>query len=142
MDGWIYVLKSHQTPNFYLGSTIQNVMNRFNQHRGAYKRWLENKTTNYCSSFEILKYDDVYIEIQNECIVKNKNELLLIEQQYFEELKDWLVNKNAPYDLDDERRITQKKYQDIYRKGQVIKNEISCPCCNQIIILKVSPKIN
>ena len=141
MKGFIYVIRSDKTPYFYLGSTLQTLNSRFKQHQNSYKNYIQNKG-NFCSSFEVLQFDDAYIEIQNEVDVNNKDELLKIEYQYFLDMREFLVNKNRPYDIDDERRITQKKYQDIYRKGLSIKNEISCPCCNQIIIIKVTPKIH
>ena len=50
----------------YIGSTIQKLYKRIKEHRSSYKRYLNKKSKNYCSSYEI---------------IKNKNyELILIEE--------------------------------------------------------------
>ena len=61
-NGKIYTIRSYQTEEFYIGSTIQSLPVRFGGHKRNYKFWL-NTQKNYISSFEILKYDDHYIEL-------------------------------------------------------------------------------
>ena len=141
IQGYIYVIRSNQTSKYYLGSTIQKISYRLTQHKLSYKNYCNNQKSTYCTSFEILQHEDAYIELLNEVYINSKEELLKMESIYFDDLKDFLVNKNRPIDEDNDRREKQKKYQHIYRNGSSIKHEIFCPCCNEIIILKVSPKI-
>jgi hypothetical protein len=54
--GYIYTIKSNKTPKYYIGSTMHNVLKRFGQHLHDFK----HKT---CSSYEIIKYGDSFIEI-------------------------------------------------------------------------------
>ena len=61
-NGKIYTIRSYQTEEFYIGSTIQSLPVRFGGHKRKYKLWL-NTQKSYTSSYEILKYDDNYIEL-------------------------------------------------------------------------------
>jgi len=62
-NGKIYCLRSHQTDDVYYGSTTQKKLAvRKGGHRSNYKRWLNGKG-NYVTSFELVKYDDCYIEL-------------------------------------------------------------------------------
>ena len=66
-NGKIYVIRSHQTDQVYIGSTTQSLAKRFSCHKSNYKI---NKLD--ISSFEILKYDDAYIELIEEYPCDNK----------------------------------------------------------------------
>jgi hypothetical protein len=70
----IYVLRSHQTEKIYIGSTVNELRKRFHSHKRQYKCFLENKS-NYVSSYEILKYDDCYIELFEKYPCSDKMEL-------------------------------------------------------------------
>ncbi len=61
--GRIYCLKSDQTTNIYIGSTTKSLKIRLTHHRCLYKRYKDETNTQYVSSFEILKYDDCYIQL-------------------------------------------------------------------------------
>ena len=61
-NGKIYCLRSHQTDDVYYGSTTQKLAVRKGGHKGSYKRWVAGKGK-YMTSFELLKYDDCYIEL-------------------------------------------------------------------------------
>jgi len=73
-NGKIYVLRSHQTEDIYLGSTQQQLYKRFHQHKTHYNRWKEGKK-HYITSNELFKYDDCYIELLEEYPCDNKMEL-------------------------------------------------------------------
>ena len=60
--GKIYTLRSYQTDDIYIGSTIQELSARMSGHRRNYKRHLNNKCI-HITSFDIIKYDDCYIEL-------------------------------------------------------------------------------
>ena len=63
-NGKIYAIRSHQTEQIYIGSTTQPLYKRFHRHK-----------TMYCSSKEIMKYPDCYIELLENYACADKNEL-------------------------------------------------------------------
>jgi hypothetical protein len=72
--GKIYAIKSNQTELIYIGSTIKELDIRFSEHKSDYKRYINGKT-HFVSSFEILQYEDVYIELIEDYTCNNKTEL-------------------------------------------------------------------
>ena len=52
-NGKIYSIRSHQTEKIYIGSTTQSLAVRF----GGHKRMMD------CTSQQILRFDDAYIEL-------------------------------------------------------------------------------
>jgi hypothetical protein len=73
--GQIYAIRSNQTDKIYIGSTIQRLSERKGQHKEKYLRYL-NGNHHYVSSFDILKYDDWYIELLENYPCNSKEELL------------------------------------------------------------------
>ena len=78
--GKIYKLCSNQTDQIYIGSTTQELSKRFQSHKGNYSLYLKDKYQ-YISSFEIIKFDDVYIELIQEYPCESKTELEKYEGQ-------------------------------------------------------------
>lgn len=75
-NGKIYSIRSHQTDIIYVGSTTQPLSKRLSKHRQNFNRWKnENKNKKYYTSFEILKYDDAYIELIEAYPCNSKEEL-------------------------------------------------------------------
>ena len=93
-NGKIYSIRSYQTNNIYIGSTTQQLSKRLSLHRSHYKRYLDGEYT-YVTSFEILKYDDYYIELIEEYPCKNKMELYKKEGELIRHY-DNAVNKVIP----------------------------------------------
>lgn len=73
-NGKIYTIRSHQTEDIYIGSTTQPLSKRLAKHRSDYKQW-KISNTNYITSYEILQYEDVYIELLESFPCNSKNEL-------------------------------------------------------------------
>lgn len=73
-EGKIYSIRTHQTDEIYYGSTTQPLSYRFNDHKSNYKRYLKYET-NYVSSFEVLKYNDAYIELVENYPCENREQL-------------------------------------------------------------------
>ena len=65
-NGKIYSICSQQTDKIYIGSTTQPLNNRFRGHK---------KKSNPCSSRDIMKFDDVYIQLIEYYPCSNKTEL-------------------------------------------------------------------
>lgn len=73
-NGKIYTIRSHQTDLFYIGSTTQPLAKRLYEHKSNYKRFLNN-IGHFVTSFEIVKFEDAYIELLEEYPCENKNQL-------------------------------------------------------------------
>ena len=71
----IYVIKSPSFDKVYIGSTTQPLNIRFSEHKSHYKRYLAGKR-NYTSSYALIKLDDAYIELLQDCKCDTKQELL------------------------------------------------------------------
>ena len=74
-NGYIYKIWSLQTEEIYIGSSTTDQRMRLNQHKRQYKRFLQEKTKNYYTSFEIVKYPDCKIEIIEKFPCNSKDEL-------------------------------------------------------------------
>jgi len=74
MKGAIYAIRSHQTKDIYIGSTIQPLCKRFSDHKTKYKYYINGKTV-CCSSYEIIQYGDAYIELIELVEFNEKTEL-------------------------------------------------------------------
>ena len=61
-NGKLYTIRSHQTDKVYVGSTVQELSVRMAGHRSDFKGYTKGGT-NYVTSFELLKYNDAYIEL-------------------------------------------------------------------------------
>ena len=88
--GKIYCLRSHQTDDVYIGSTIQSLAKRKGAHISAYKGYLNGKYP-FVTSFYIVKYDDCYIELIEEYACENKQQLERKEGEYIR--SRYCVNK-------------------------------------------------
>jgi hypothetical protein len=75
-NGKIYKLTSSQTDEIYIGSTIKSLNNRFSGHKCSYKRWLKGQMDKYkTTSFDLLQFADVKIELIKEFPCETKKEL-------------------------------------------------------------------
>jgi hypothetical protein len=84
--GQIYSIRSPQTEMVYYGSTIQPLYKRFFTHNASMK------FGDYCSSQEILKLGDAYIEWVEDFPCNSKKELDRREGQIQRENKQHCVN--------------------------------------------------
>ena len=73
-NGKIYTIRSYQTDEIYIGSTTQTLTKRLSKHKYQFKYWKEGKY-NHISSFELIKYEDAYIELLELCPCDSKMEL-------------------------------------------------------------------
>lgn len=62
VNGFIYKLTSGKTDGVYIGSTTEPLSIRLSKHKFLYKKFLLGKF-HYVTAFEILKHDDVTIEM-------------------------------------------------------------------------------
>ena len=123
-NGKIYVLRSHQTEDIYIGSTTTKLSKRLYNHKQHFKCW-KNGKHNYTSSYELMKYDDCYIELLEKYSCENKMELHRREGQLIREMD--CVNKRIPgrthrewYDDNKERK---KEYNKEWRENNKDKKK-------------------
>jgi hypothetical protein len=116
-QGKIYCLRSHQTDDVYIGSTCQPLSKRKVDHKTNYKRW-KNGKCGYVTSFEIIKYDDCYIELLEECPCDNKNQLERREGQLIREMKciNKLVAGRSKKEYNKENKEQIKEYNKKYNE--------------------------
>jgi hypothetical protein len=130
----------------YIGSTTQPLCKRMAGHRKNYKRWLKGKYQ-YVSSFDIIKYEDAYIELLEARPCKNKDELRILEGSYIRNrqcvnkliagrsMKQYRIDnkeKIAQYYIDNKEKISKQTAQyyidnkEKIRARCAVKKE--CPC--------------
>ncbi len=121
--GRIYTIRSFQTDKYYIGSTFQKLSKRMGCHRRRYRK---GKT--YISSYEIIKYDDHYIELLETLECKTTDELRKREGELQREHKNNIVNisiecrTSKEYYDDNKIMILMKKRK--YRKENPEKTKI------------------
>ena len=116
--GKIYCIKSNQTDKMYIGSTFMKLSKRFNLHKHN-----NGKKGIGCSSSEILKYDDCYIELIEEHYDLIKKQLERIEGELIRKNINNCVNKMIAGRTKDE--WWQDNKEKIY-KIRKMKNECVC----------------
>ena len=132
----IYTIRSHQTDKYYVGSTYDSLSKRLYQHKNHFKQFQAGKYPNV-SSFEIIKYDDCYIELYEMFKCESRIELTKREGEVIRLLKDDLVNVKIEgrtmkeYQVDNADKIKQyyvenadkiKQYQKQYIKQYYVEN--------------------
>ena len=112
--GKIYCLKSCQTNDIYYGSTADTLYKRLSCHKRDYKAYLKG-IYHYVSSYEIVKYNDCYIELFENYPCLNRDELRQREGEIIKSNK--CVNKcipgrtNKEYCEDNKDKIAEHKKQ-------------------------------
>ena len=146
-DSKIYTLRSHQTDEIYIGSTTQEISKRLANHKTAFKRYNEGKSTNYLTSFKILEHDDAYIELLESFPCTNRMELCKREgelirlmdcvnkniagrtgKQHYQDNKESILVKKKQYN--DNHKVEKKQYDKKYRidNRESINAKHECPC--------------
>ena len=112
MIGRIYVIKSPQTDYVYIGSTTKTLNDRLCSHKSGYKAYL-NEKGHYITSFELVKFEDCFIELLEEVSCKNEKELHKIEGQYIKDNMN-CVNRRIEgrtrkeYHVDNQKKLIDK----------------------------------
>jgi hypothetical protein len=75
-NGKIYVIKTKETEEVYIGSTCECLKSRFSKHKSCYKRSLLGVKFRDTTSGKILKYADAFIELIENFPCNTKKELL------------------------------------------------------------------
>jgi hypothetical protein len=110
MKGFIYVIKSKQTTDVYYGSTKKKLNIRLNEHKSGYRGHLKGKYP-YTTSYEIIQYDDAFIELVEIVEYEDKEELKKREGYYIQ--NNECVNKHIAGLT---RKETSKEYREKNRE--------------------------
>jgi hypothetical protein len=110
-NGKIYTIRSYQTDDIYIGSTTQTLTKRLSTHKSDFKRWKKG-TYHYVTSYELIKYSDVYIELLELCPCDTKIELHRREGELIRSMD--CINKNVNGRTDKERKEYIKEYKKEY----------------------------
>ena len=125
--GYIYSIRSYHTELFYIGSTFGTLRQRLFKHKQNFKRFNLQKYA-YISSYEIIKYDDVFIELVKTYENVNKMELRKFEGEHIRQNK--CVNKMiAGRTRKEYRENNQDKIKQYYEnnKDKILEKYI-CVC--------------
>jgi hypothetical protein len=93
-NGKIYTIRSYLTDKYYIGSTIQPLCKRMVGQKSNYKNYLKNNSSTYVSSYEVLKFDDAYIELLELFPTDSKIFLNKREGEWIRQNKQDVVNIN------------------------------------------------
>jgi hypothetical protein len=132
--GKIYKLTSKQTDKIFIGSSVCNLeLVLINRKRDYRQHITDNKKYNY--SYELVKYDDVIIELYEDFKCENKKQLTEREKEVCILLNS--INKKHHEKVD--LTLKGKKERDkIYKKQYYEKNKIKISLSNK----KYRDKIN
>ena len=131
--GYIYSIRSYQTELIYIGSTFGTLRQRLFQHKRDFKKFNLQKSR-YVSSYEIVKYDDAYVELVETYENVNKMELHRFEGEHIRKIK--CVNKQISgktrkeYYINNKDKI--KEYYEIYKN--IILEKYLCACNKSLSI--------
>ena len=114
----LYAIRSHESPEIYIGATTATLSRRFSGHKTKFKR-----NTQYVSSFEVLKYPSAYIELIEEVSCENKEQLNRLEGALIRSTV--CVNKNIAgqthSEYDAKYRILHAEKIKLYRNTDAMK---------------------
>jgi len=139
-NGKIYKLTSSQTDKVYIGSTITSLNNRFSNHKSHYKSWLKSQMDKI-TSYDLLQYEDVKIELIKEFPCETKKELEKEEGKII--LDNNCVNKyvagrtRKEYVEANKEKINERRKENtrIYRhkNKEKINEKFTCECGSNYI---------
>ena len=113
-NGKIYIIRSDQTDEIYIGSTVRSLKNRLREHESYFKAF-NNGTYHYVTSFELLKRCDYKIELLEHHPCDYKHELERREGHFHKTVdcvnKDVAGRTRAEYYLDNKDTIREKQKQ-------------------------------
>jgi hypothetical protein len=125
----VYKIKNDENDLTYYGSTKQKLSLRMSLHRAMLKRYKEGKSNNFCSSYEVMQYENPQIILVEEIDCENKEQLRARERHYVENFD--CVNKRVPgRTIKESHDIASKKY---YRDNKELitkkkEEKITCEC--------------
>ena len=155
-NGKIYSIRSHQTDDVYIGSTCMPLSKRLYGHKSNYKVWFVGKH-GYCTAYEVIKYDDCYIELIEGYPCENKQQLLQREgelirslpcvnkriagntmccedhtaycKKYYKQNKESILSKRKEHYEQNKEHICFMKHQQYEKNKADILSTVTCEIC-------------
>jgi len=124
--GKIYKLIDNTNANIYIGSTIQKLNIRFNEHKKEYKNFLNGKH-NWVTSFDIIKNNNYRFEIIKYVVFKDRKELHQKERYYIQ--NNICVNKCIPTRTNSEWVNDNKESRKVSKHNWSTEKK-QCDICN------------
>jgi hypothetical protein len=136
LNGKVYAIRSHQTEQVYIGSTVERLSARMSKHRAQYK-FYKNGKGHYYTSFKMLDYPDAYIELLEKHPCLCREELERLEGQYIRAEPN-AVNKiiagrtRAEHYRDNAEQLNARQKEYYHNNTEKIraqhKQKHDCPC--------------
>jgi hypothetical protein len=144
LNGKIYSIRSYLSDDIYIGSSCLSLPKRLYEHRKGYKAFLLTGKK-HISSFDVIKYDDHYIELIQLYPCGSRSELQRKEGEYIrsmpcvnkviagrtlsewrEDNKEHLAQKHKKFyeDNKEELKIKQKIYNEEHKEDIFERNKI------------------
>ena len=124
LHGTIYRLLDNEQ-NFYIGSTLQPLRQRFNEHKANSKKSKGKSNAYSIFTYDTFSNNQITIEVIEEVVVENERQLRKIEDQHI--LKHWnnlkLVNTLRASRSQKERNKDNRDKLVQYRKEYSIQNK-------------------
>ena len=147
-DASIYAIVSISTGLKYIGSTRQTISLRMSGHRSKYKKYMNNSSGHYTTSFIVLEQPDAKIELVE--ALKN------CDSRYLQNMEAWYirnnvcVNKQVPTNIIADNKqgyrlqyyaankavINARSNSDYAGKGKL---RVSCDICNTTMCARHLP---
>lgn len=121
--GKIYKILSDNTDKIYIGSTINELQHRFKDHQRGFKKWKEDNEKGYCSSYEILKYNDARIELLEQYPCAEKYELISKENYHMNKNNLLCVNIRRGHSCPEELHEIEMRKAKILREKRTLKKK-------------------
>jgi hypothetical protein len=112
-DSKIFCIKSLLTDKVFIGATTQKLESRMKIYKTHYRSFLNNKF-HHCNSFEILEYEDAFIELIQAYPCNNKKELNFMEGEIVRAELNAVNTRiagrtRAQYNIDNHQKVKDDK---------------------------------
>lgn len=118
--GKIYKIVCNETGKVYIGSTVQKLNTRLNNHKSYYNHWLDGKIDRQCASYAIIQFDNYYIELIENYPCNSRTELEMREGYWQKQIE--CINKNIAGAYGGDKKTYMKNYQKVYNQTDKHKN--------------------
>jgi hypothetical protein len=155
-NGKIYTLRSYQTDEIYIGSSINTLPKRFGEHKRKFNLW-KNEKYYYITSFELIKYDNCYIELLELFPCNSKAELEKREgelirsmecvnkyiagrtkKEYQIENADKIKEQKKEYRIENADKIKEQKKEYRIENANKLKEKCNCECGGKYTTIHLS----
>ncbi len=116
-NAFIYCLKSSQTNDIYIGSSVSSLKKRFVQHKSSYKKYIRDGL-HFMTSFKIMKYSDCTIELICNCKNITLHNLKKIEGVLIQKTANCINRNIAGLTPSESVKKYHEKNKDAIRKQQ------------------------